>query len=249
MRNWLITTERKQPHYYRGLLIHADEGVHEDVAELLTQAVGAPATVADIGAGAGALSRRLHDAGYDVTAVDVDADKWLAHEVPFRVLDVKSGLAKALDPPYDAACCLEVIEHVEDQWALMRELRAIVRPGGTVIVSTPNTTSFLSRLLFLLRGRFHQFDEVDLSYGHIAPITSFELEHIATSVGLRVEAVRSSGYLPVFDISEPSAKGVALNVLRGLAYLLSRRGHRSGWVLLYAFVRDEDATSGAAKTS
>ncbi len=32
MRNWLINTEPKQLEYYKGILIHADTGVHEQAA-------------------------------------------------------------------------------------------------------------------------------------------------------------------------------------------------------------------------
>ncbi len=34
VQNWFITTERKRLDYYKGLLIHADQGVHEEVLAL-----------------------------------------------------------------------------------------------------------------------------------------------------------------------------------------------------------------------
>ena len=52
--------------------------------------------------------------------------------------------------------------------------------GVHLLLSTPNITSFLSRALFFLTGRFHQFNNGDLSYGHINPVSAFELEQAAT---------------------------------------------------------------------
>lgn len=232
MRNWLITTEPKQLQYYKGMLIHADTGVHEQALALFNQYIPRGSTVLDIGAGAGAFSRRLADAGYRVTALDVEAHKWLPEDIPFVDLNIDVGITGSIRGQFDAACCLEVIEHVENPWNLMREIYAVLKPGGHVILSTPNITSFFSRLLFLRNGRFHQFDEADLSYGHISPITTFELSTIVQKVGLRILETRPGGYLPVFDLVSFHPQALAFNVLRGLAYLIAR-GQKRGWCLFF----------------
>src|SRR5688572_21304377 len=176
MRNWLITTEKKELQYYKGILIHADTNVHEQAATLFQQHVAPKAEVLDVGGGAGAFSQRLVDLGYRVTALDSDPDKWQPANIPLLRLDSDSGIAASVDQTFDAACCLEVIEHVENPWNLLREIYSVVKPGGYLLLSTPNVTSFLSRATFALTGRFHQFEESDLSYGHINPVSAFELE-------------------------------------------------------------------------
>jgi ubiquinone/menaquinone biosynthesis C-methylase UbiE len=45
------------------------------------------------------------------------------------------------DAHFDAAVSLETIEHVVEPLALLRELRRVVRPAGTVVVSTPLNNS------------------------------------------------------------------------------------------------------------
>lgn len=45
-----------------------------------------------------------------------------------------------------------------------------VNSGGLVSVTKPNTTSCLSRVIFLLSGRFCQFSSEDFSYGYINPV-------------------------------------------------------------------------------
>ena len=230
MRNWLINTEPKQLEYYQGMLIHADLGVHEQAAALCREYLAPGARVLDVGAGAGAFSQRLCDMGYAVTALDVDPAKWLPRHIPFVQLDIDAGIAASVRDSFDAACCLEVIEHVENPWNLLREIHAILPPGGRLILSTPNVTSFLSRWIFLRKGQHHQFDEAALAYGHINPISAFELRVMASRTGWRVLEIRPGGYLPVFDFTSLHPKALAVNLLRPLFYLMAQ-GEKRGWCL------------------
>lgn len=232
MRNWLITTQPKRVEYYNGMLIHADTGVHDQAIALFRQYVPAGKRVLDIGAGAGAFSQRLVDSGYRVTALDIDAEKWLPRDIPFLQVNVDTDFTGSIGDPFDAACCLEVIEHVENPWNLLRQILAALQPGGRLILSTPNVTSFLSRLIFLRTGRFHQFGDTDLAYGHVSPITAWELSLIARRVGWRILEIHPGGYLPVIDLTSRRPKALAHNVLRSLVYWLARE-HKRGWCLFF----------------
>lgn len=59
-----------------------------------------------------------------------------------------------LDRPYDAIVCGEAIHLITNPGLLLRGFRQALRPGGTVIITTPNTWVAGSRGQFLLRG-FH----------------------------------------------------------------------------------------------
>ena len=240
MRNALLTTEPKQIETYRGITMHADTGLHEQIAVLVDELVPRGSRVLDVGAGAGAFSQRLADAGYEVTAVDVDESKWMATDVRFRVLDVADGLKVSVDTEYDAIFCLEIIEHLENPFEFMRDTIEVVRPGGLMFLSTPNVTSFLSRALFFLRGELHQFGPADLSYGHITPMTFHHLETAASRAGWRVVRRVPGGYLPVFDLSSLTIRSLATNVLSGVAALVGR-GEKRGWCLVYVLQRPDDS--------
>jgi SAM-dependent methyltransferase len=232
MKTSLFTTERKKPEYYKGILIHADSMLHGQAEQLLLRYVSRGASVIDIGAGAGAFSQTMSDLGYEVTALDIDNEKFIPSEVPFIEADINRGILLTGDKKYDAAFCLEVVEHVENPWSLLREIYQILKPGGLLILSTPNVTSFLSRLIFLWTGQFHQFGDADLPYGHIRPITAFELSTIAHRLGWRILEISPGGYLPIFDFSSIRIKMLLFNVLRGIIYLLAK-GQKRGWRLFF----------------
>lgn len=232
MKTSLFTTERKKPEYYKGILIHADSMLHGQAEQLLLRYVSRGGSVIDIGAGAGAFSQRMSDLGYEVTALNIDNEKFIPSEVPFIEADINRGILLTGDKKYDAAFCLEVVEHVENPWSLLREIYQILKPGGLLILSTPNVTSFLSRLIFLWTGQFHQFGDADLPYGHIRPITAFELSTIAHRLGWRILEISPGGYLPIFDFSSIRIKMLLFNVLRGIIYLLAK-GQKRGWCLFF----------------
>ena len=96
------------------------------------------------------------------------------------------------DNEFDAVVSIEVIEHVENQFAFMRELARIAKPGGLVIVTTPNTLNVNSRLRTLLTGFPLLFDPLPLRcsdprtlHGHIHPIGPYFLAYVALRAGLR----------------------------------------------------------------
>lgn len=223
-------------------MIRAD--THEQAADLVRRHVRPAGRVLYVGAGAGAFSRRPADLGYCVTALDVDASEWpsVNADSPFYELDVGKGVAGSILGRYDMVCCLEVIEHLENPWAFFRDVRSVLEPGAVFIVSTPNISSFLSRIVFLATGRFHGFGKEDVSYGHISPISSFELELelVVRSTGFDLLEVRPGGYLPVFDFSAPRPAKLALNVVRGLLYPLMR-GNKQGWCLFFV-LRNQTVT-------
>jgi 2-polyprenyl-3-methyl-5-hydroxy-6-metoxy-1,4-benzoquinol methylase len=238
MRNWLLTTEGSKLEYYNGKLIHACNGLHDDAISQAHKHFPPGSRIIDIGSGAGAFAERLHDNGFHVTGIDIDDSEWTSAEIPFHTIDVMKPFSRQFPDTFEYACCIEVIEHIENPWHLLREIHSLLKPKGKLILSTPNITSFFSRLMFLRTGRFLSFHPASLDYGHINPIPEFELRIIAEKTGWRVLDVASAGYLPVFDFSSWRPKAVAFNFLRGLAYVWAR-GQKKGYCLLCVLERDE----------
>lgn len=186
-----------KPAYYNGLLMRAHPRLHEEALNRLRHFAPSGAGVIDLGAGQGAFSMRLRDAGYTVTAVDKNIQDFKADDISF--VDVDFDDAEQVEnfcnrsrEKYDIAIGMEVIEHVEDPWSYCRLLLSTVKPGGVVLITTPNPGSIFSRVEFLLTGLFLHFDMAGYyGAGHINPITFHEFELIAKGTGSEILMMES----------------------------------------------------------
>lgn len=96
----------------------------------------------EIGCGNGDRLALLQDLGWTVTGVEPDAGA--AKLASARGLNVLSGELPSLESPagsFDAILMSHVIEHVPDPQKTIRECRRLLRPGGTLILLTPNSDS------------------------------------------------------------------------------------------------------------
>jgi 2-polyprenyl-6-hydroxyphenyl methylase/3-demethylubiquinone-9 3-methyltransferase len=118
------------------------------VAYIAERARLTDARVADIGCGGGLLAESLSRHGARVTAIDLagsmlDVARMHAASaglvIDFRQQTV-AELAAASLASFDVVCCMEMIEHVPDPEQLLASLAALLRPDGTLIVSTISRT-------------------------------------------------------------------------------------------------------------
>jgi SAM-dependent methyltransferase len=101
-------------------------------------------TVLEIGFGYGQYTRGMAPLADELVAVDLDpACLAIAEELPenvrLLVADLSdAGFAERVGRArFDAAVCLNVLEHVEDDAAALESLHACLRPGGRLLVFVP----------------------------------------------------------------------------------------------------------------
>lgn len=177
---------------YRGIPMHAAAGVHEYALAIATASLPRGANVLDVGTGSGALTARLMDNGFEVTACDRDGSDFRGGSsfVPWN-LDESDIPVQLASQTFDGACAIEILEHVENPSSALRGLYRIVRPGGIVIVSTPNLTHPRSRLKFFVRGAPAYFGPDEFfSSGHRSLLPPWLLERLMTEAGF--EAIETS---------------------------------------------------------
>ncbi len=76
-------------------------------------------------------------------------------------------------------------EHLENPRAFMRELVRLTKPGGWVIVTTPNQLSLLSKITLLLKNQFNAFQEAPGQFpANITALREIDLIRIATECKL-----------------------------------------------------------------
>lgn len=121
--------------------------------------------VLDIGAADGSVARALVERGCTVSAVELDpasAREAEQHCQQVVTADVeKLDLEAAFDgPDFDAVLLLDVLEHLHDPLAVLRNVTRVVGEHGRLILSIPNVAHAAVRLA-LLSGRF-QYTELGL---------------------------------------------------------------------------------------
>ncbi|MEC4016150.1 class I SAM-dependent methyltransferase [Streptomyces sp. H27-D2] len=142
-------------------------------ASAANAAPGAPATILDIGCGDGsaaAVAARFL-AGHRLVGVDwsQDALRRATTRVPYVVRgELSGGGLPFADASADAVLFSEVIEHLVDPDSALDELRRVLRPGGHLMLSTPNLAAWYNRGL-LLAGIQPVFSEVSMRRIHGRP--------------------------------------------------------------------------------
>jgi len=57
------------------------------------------------------------------------------------------------DSSFDFVSCNQVLEHIFETEKLLREFRRVLDPGGLCVISVPNTSAWINRILFLFGGQ------------------------------------------------------------------------------------------------
>lgn len=182
--------------------------IYATVADMLASC-NAHGVVADVGCGSGALWPALK--GRFSACIGLDAARYagLPRDIDFRAIDLDTGRLPLENANVDAAVAVEVIEHLENPRAFARELARIVRPGGWVVISTPNQLSLLSLLTLAAKGRFSAFQDAEYP-AHLTALLEVDLRRILAEAGLRDirVAYTSRGRIPFSGWHYPPALAV-----------------------------------------
>jgi len=138
----------------------------------------------DVGCGVGDLFRALGPHVRSYLGVDlVQYERFpSAANVQFIAANLNSRIP--LEPESgDVVASIETIEHLENPRAFMRDLVRIVRPGGLVLITTPNQLSLLSKLTLVVKNQFNAFTDTNYP-AHITALLEIDLRRIAAEAGL-----------------------------------------------------------------
>jgi len=187
--------------------IVATEHIYQAVVELAAArfAAAPPRRHFDVGAG----TRRLIELFRRRFQTESSACDYTGQlmKLPGQKVDIANLNSEKLpypDASFDIITATEVVEHLENHRAVLRELHRVLKPGGWCILSTPNILNLNSRLRFLWFGYGNPFGPLPVSHGaiystggHINPISYFYLAHSLLDAGfanveLRVDKFQRS---------------------------------------------------------
>lgn len=193
----------------------------EDVhLALLSEIVLPDDVILDAGCGNGRFLKMMRDSFPDARLVGADysrAEVAAAVASGFEVeqANFESELPFA-DGEFSVVNLAQVIEHLRDPDRLLEEINRILRPGGNLVLSTPNLCAWFNRILVPLgvqpifyesstrsaragAGPLRRFRASDHPVGHVRLFTLRALEDLLSLYGFRVEVVQGS----VFDEGLP----------------------------------------------
>jgi SAM-dependent methyltransferase len=212
-----------------------DRGIHRFMARYLR---GLPdltgKVVVDIPCGDGRASAVSHSKHATVRALDLFPEF-------MRVPGMQAGYADMNEPlplpdaSADIVICQEGIEHVQDQLHLLEEFNRILKPGATLVLTTPNASHMRARLSWLFfesdswrRLPLNELEAVwragsdtgQIYFGHLFLCGVQRLQTLTALAGFRVRERRRTEVALASVIS-----GVVLYPLLVLANLLTIAMH------------------------
>lgn len=152
---------------------------HRQILRLLTPLLAENSLVVDIGAGFGELGRLIvRDGKFRYTGFEPSAST--AAAARSRGVDLRAELfgPQSLEEPADAVVLDNVLEHLADPKALVRDAVEAIRPGGLLVVIVPNRWDVRQ-----LHPRWRQANHW-IPPDHINYFTAGSLKRLLTEAGL-----------------------------------------------------------------
>ena len=186
----------------------------------------APASLIDVGCGNGWLTINCSSLGYRTLGLGWDGPDLqrarsraaaFGSDAQFEVQDVRALSARYdLKERFDVATCFETIEHIMDDSELMRAVASVLRPGGQLILTTPNQD-------YIPMGADDAgpFSEIENGQHVRKGYTSERLSHLTEQAGLKVSEI---GF----------CSGWSSQRITALLRVLNRRvGYGPAWALTF----------------
>ncbi len=136
----------------------------------------------EIGPAFGAFAVVMQDTGYETSVIEMDAEccRFLRDVVGIPAQETSDPIAAlAGDGPFDVVAMWHVIEHLPNPREVLAAAAASLRPGGIIVLATPNPDSFQFRVL----GR--RWTHLDAPR-HLFLIGPVQLARLGEELGLEV---------------------------------------------------------------
>lgn len=166
--------------------VHRWSSMRGQVRMDLLDRIGTDArSILEFGCGEAPLGAALK-ARQKCRVVGVELDRDAAAIARRRIDDVYQGdvreIVSILNEQFDWIVGGDIVEHLDDPWSFLSELRRIAAPGGHLLLSLPNLSN-ASVVADLLQGRFDYVYMGLTCVGHVRFFTKSSIEELLTMTG------------------------------------------------------------------
>ena len=141
--------------------------------------------------------------------VGIELDPRAAAVARKRIDDVYQGdvreIVSLIHERFDWIVGGDIVEHLDEPWSFLADLRRISKPGGHLLLSLPNLAN-VSIVNDLLRGRFDYVYMGLTCAGHLRFFTRRTIEDMLDIAGWKVESIESQPVILTPDAEELLAK-------------------------------------------
>jgi 2-polyprenyl-3-methyl-5-hydroxy-6-metoxy-1,4-benzoquinol methylase len=182
-------------HHYR---LHNDpRSSHQQIAKIVRDLNRSP--ILDVGAAQGMLGELLQGSGLAIDAVEPNPTWADAARPNYR--NVYAGTIESVSlpsEPYRVIVCADVLEHVVDPVAVLKQLKLHASPDAAFIISLPNVAHAAVRTM-LLFGFFPRMPRGILDRTHLHFFTRKTASDMLRDAGLCIDRIRATG-MPLEEI-------------------------------------------------
>jgi 2-polyprenyl-3-methyl-5-hydroxy-6-metoxy-1,4-benzoquinol methylase len=188
--------------------------------------------VLDLGCGEGGVGGPLRGAGATwISGIELHPPS--ASRAALVYDEVVAGRAEEslglITGPFDTILLYDVLEHLADPGALLRELGDVAVPGARAHVSVPNARHWTLLRDLALRGTFGYTDAGHRDATHLRWFTRSDIARLLDETGWEVERIDHGALRPVSALAERVTRGLTAELLvYQWSLLATRRGSAAG---------------------
>ena len=182
---------------YADKLEHYFTGVRRDIVERLPHNTNG--RILEIGCGTGGTGALALAEGRcsEYYAIELDgASAAVASQHITAVVegDIETMPFPWVDKKFDALILSEVLEHLRDPWAVIRELSTMLRPGAVIFASSPNVAHYRI-ILMQMRGEWKLTSFGPMDETHLRWFTPASYQRMFEDCGYKVLSVQPANNL------------------------------------------------------
>jgi 2-polyprenyl-3-methyl-5-hydroxy-6-metoxy-1,4-benzoquinol methylase len=157
---------------------------------ILIEWVGTGKRVLEVGCSTGYMSQLMKERNCAVTGVEVDADAArcaanYCDEVHVLDLNSPEWSTRFLESRFEAVLLGDVLEHLVEPARVLSQIREVLSPNGSLLISLPNVVHWETRVKILL-GRFNYQPCGTLDHTHLRFFTLKTAQELIEAAGFRI---------------------------------------------------------------